>query len=262
MTQAEDVGRILAEKNDRIWLLTLSNAPRRNAMSMRMRAELHEALAAAGDDPACRAIVLAGEGEHFCSGGDISSFAGVTPAGGRARMQNIHRILRLLQSGKKPVIAAVEGAAIGAGTALASACDIIVAAQNAKFALPFTRFGLVADWGALWSVPLRIGIGRAKLMMLSGRTFDGEAADRLGLVDMLTLPGRALEEALALAEDVAAGAPLSTEMLKSIMVRGLGSIEEAFAIEADAQGVLYGTEDYVEGYTAFLEKRQPIFKGQ
>lgn len=262
MSHADDVGRIIVEKCGPVTLFKMSNPPRRNALSMRMREELYAALVAANDDRTCRAIVLAGDGAHFCSGGDISSFSGVTPVGGRARMQNIHRILRRLQAGRIPVIAAVEGAAIGAGTSIASACDIIVAAQDAKFALPFTRFGLVADWGALWSVPLRIGVGRAKLMMMSGRIFDGEAADRLGLVDLLALPGSAVEEAMRLAADIAAGAPLSNEMMKSIMVRGLGSLEEAFAVEADAQGVLYGTEDYVEGYTAFLEKRQPEFKGQ
>lgn len=262
MAEPSDDGTVKVEQRENVHVLTLSYPARRNAISMRMREALLEALTAAIADDHCRAIVLTGEGRHFCSGGDITSFAGVTPPAGRVRMQAIHRTLRLLISGRKPVIAAVEGAAIGAGCSIAAACDIVVASEESRFACPFNRFALAPDWGAGWTLPSRMGVGRAKFLMLSGRTVDAREAERLGLVEQITPAGGALAEALAIADDVARGAPLSNETVKNLLARGTGSLEEALAAEADAQGVLYGSEDYVEGYSAFLEKRQPNFKGR
>lgn len=259
---SEDKGVVRTERRGQVEIFTLSFPARRNAISMRMRAVLFDDLTRVVDDSECRAIVLTGEGDHFCAGGDINSFGGETPESGRRRMFAIHKILRLIIAGRKPVVAAVEGAAFGAGCSLAAACDIVVAAASARFSCPFNRFALAPDWGAGWTLANRMGSGRAKLLMLTGNVFDAEAAERLGLVDQIAQAGQALEVALELAESIARGAPLSNEMTKSLLARGHASLEESLAAEADAQAVLYGTEDYVEGYTAFREKRSPIFKGR
>ena len=255
-------GTVKVERQAAVAVLTLSYPERRNAFSLPLRAVLLKELQAALDDEACRVIVLTGEGTNFSSGGDITSFEGVTPVNGRARMQRVHAIVRLIVRGEKPVIAAVEGHAAGAGLCIAAACDMVVAARDAKLSCTFNKIGLFPDFGAAWSLPLRMGIGKAKLLMMSGRVLDGEAGERQGLVDLLAEPGQALKDALALAHDVAGMAPLSHGLLKSVLARGPSSLEEVLAAEADAQGVLYGSEDFQEGRRAFLEKRPPTFRGR
>lgn len=257
----QDDGTVLAERRGAVEILTISFPARRNAISLKLREVLHARLVETQGDPSCRAIVVRGDGDHFCAGGDISSFAGVTPAGGRLRLQKLHRSIRLLAAGTKPVIAAVEGAALGAGLGLAAACDIIVASRSAKFSMPFTRFGLIPDYGAMWTLSERIGPGRTKLLVMSGRMIGAEEAERIGIVDQLAEPGSALDDALALAEEIAGGAPLANEYTKVMLARGYGSLDNLLEAEADAQGVLFGTEDFVEGYSAFLERRRPAFRG-
>ena len=214
------------------------------------------------DDDSCRVIVLTGAGQHFCSGGDISSFEGVTPASGRARMQRVHRIVRMLVRGEKPVIAAVEGHAAGAGLCIAAGCDIVVASREAKFSCTFNKIGLFPDLGGAWSLPIRMGIGRAKMLMMTGRVLDADAAQQQGLVEVLAEPGQALSAAVALANEMAAMAPLSNGMIKSVLSRGPAPLEDVLSAEVDAQAVLYGTEDFDEGRRAFLEKRKPRFRGR
>jgi enoyl-CoA hydratase/carnithine racemase len=255
-------GTVRAERDGPVAILTLAYPERRNALSLTLREVLLQALQAALADETCRAIVITGEGAHFCSGGDISSFDGVTPASGRLRMQRIHPIVRLLVRGEKPVIAAVEGFAAGAGVCLAAACDIVVAGKDAKFSCTFNKIGLFPDLGGAWSLPARMGLGRAKMLMMSGRVLNAEAAERQGLVEMVVETGQALKEAIALAHDVAATAPLSNTLVKAVLSRGPAPLEEVLAAEADAQGVLYGTEDFQEGRKAFLEKRKPTFRNR
>jgi 2-(1,2-epoxy-1,2-dihydrophenyl)acetyl-CoA isomerase len=255
-------GTVKMEKTGAVAVLTLSYPERRNALSLTLREHLHDRLFDAMNDPEVKVLVLTGEGAHFCSGGDLSSFDGVTPAGGRARMQRVQRVVRLLVNGEKPVIAAIEGHAAGAGLSLSAACDIVVASSEAKFSCTFNRIGLVPDLGGLWTLPARMGLGRAKMMVMSGRVLDAKAAEAQGLVDEIVEPGKALEAAVALAQQVAATAPLSNGATKAILNRGLSTLDQVLAAEADAQGVMYGSEDFVEGRAAFLEKRKAVFQGR
>jgi len=255
-------GTVKVGRDGAVTILTLSFPERRNAFSLPLRAVLHTELQAALADEACRVLVITGEGANFCSGGDITSFDGVTAVSGRRRMQRVHEIVRLIVRGEKPVVAAVEGHAAGAGLCVAAACDMVVAARDARLSCTFNKIGLFPDFGGAWSIPLRMGIGKAKLMMMSGRVLDGEAGERQGLVDLLAEPGQALVEALKLAQEVAKMAPLSNGLVKAVLARGTGPLEEVLAAEADAQGVLYASEDFQEGRHAFLEKRSPTFKGR
>jgi enoyl-CoA hydratase/carnithine racemase len=262
MTTVAAGGTVKTERSGPVAILTLSYPERRNALSLVLRAVLLDALQAAMADDTCRAVVITGEGDHFCSGGDISSFDGVTPASGRLRMQRVHQVVRLIVRGEKPVIAAVEGHAAGAGLCLAAACDMVVASKTATFSCTFNKIGLFPDLGGAWTIPLRMGLGKAKMLMMGGRRLDGLEAERQGLVDQLAEPGQALKDALALAHDVSKSAPLSNGLVKAVLSRGPASLEEVMAAEADAQGVLYGTDDFQEGRRAFLEKRSPRFNGR
>lgn len=243
-------------------VLTLSYPERRNAFSLQVREQLHERLIAAHADPACRAIVVTGEGEHFCSGGDISSFDGITPVAGRARIQRLQPIVRLFVRGEKPIVAAVEGHAAGAGLCIAAACDIVVASREAKFSCTFNKIGLMPDFGGAYTIPARMGVGRAKMLMMSGRVLDAESAERQGLIDQLSAPGEALKDAVALAQEIARTAPLSVAATKAVLSHGPRSLDEVLAAEADAQAVLFGSADFEEGRQAFLAKRKPDFQGR
>jgi enoyl-CoA hydratase/carnithine racemase len=263
MSNPPAAGTVKAERDGAVAILTISFPERRNALAAPVRVALQEHLQAAMADRDVRAVVLTGDGEHFCSGGDVSSFnEDVSPPEMRARMQRLHALTRLIIRGETPVIAAVEGFAAGAGLCVAAACDIVVAARTARFMSTFNKVGMFADFGGVWSLPARMGLGRAKLLMMSGRPLDAEAAERQGLVDLVAEPGQALKEALALAHDIAKTAPLSNGYIKAVLAQGPRSLEEVMAAEADAQGVLAGTEDFAEGVRAFLEKRTPKFQAR
>ena len=165
-------------------------------------------------------------------------------------------------SSEKPIIAAVEGHAAGAGMCVAADCDIVVASTEAKFTCSFNKIGLLPDLGGLWSIPARMGLGRAKMMMLTGRTLDAVSAQAQGLVEELCEPGQALQTAVKLAQEIAEFAPLTHGLTKAALARGAMSVDGLLALEVDLQGLMFGTEDFQEGRTAFLEKRKPAFKGR
>jgi enoyl-CoA hydratase/carnithine racemase len=145
---------------------------------------------------------------------------------------------------------------------IASACDIVVASRAAVFTCSFNKIGLVPDLGAAWTLPRRIGLGPTKMMMFRGKPVAAEEAARLGLVDALAEPGAALAEARAIAAEIAAAAPLSNGMAKQLINRSSGPLGEFLKAEADAQGLLYQSEDFREGRDAFLAKRKPVFTGR
>lgn len=261
MSSQASAGTVLAEQSGAVVILTISYPEKRNAFALGVRAALRERLEEAMANETCRVIVLTGEGAHFCSGGDITSFEGITSVSGRVRIQRLAGLARLIVRGEKPVIAAVEGHAAGAGLCLAAACDIVVASREAKFSCTFNKIGLMPDFGGLWAVPQRMGLGRAKMLMMSGRVLDAETAERQGLVEQITAPGEALKDGIALANEIAAAAPLSIAFTKAALGQHPRSLDDVLAAEADAQGILFGSADFDEGRRAFLEKRTPRFKG-
>ncbi len=253
---------VLVQKQGAVTVLTLSYTQKRNALSMTLREKLGQRLRDALNDDSCRVIVITGDGGHFSSGGDISGFDGVNSIIGRRRMQKTHDMVRLIMNSEKPIIAAVEGHAAGAGMCVAADCDIVVAATDAKFTCSFNKIGLLPDLGGLWSIPARMGLGRAKMMMLTGRTLDATSACAQGLVEELCAPGQALTTAIKLAEEIAQFAPLTHGMTKAALARGAMSVDELLSLEADLQGLMFGTDDFQEGRTAFMQKRKPDFKGK
>ena len=252
---------VIAQAHGGVTLLRMNMGARRNALAVELREALIKALEAAMDDGDCRAIVLTGVDASFCAGGDLDGLRGSDPLYVRARMQRGQHLIRLLAAGPKPVVAAVNGAAHGAGLSIACACDFIVAAQDAKFGAVFMKVGLMADFGLLWSLPRRIGMARARRMLFAAQVFDSAEALRTGLADELAEAGELVSAALALAQTLTGAPPVAMAMMRSALARDCGTLEAALAQELEAQTLLFSTSDFVEGVRAFRERRVAQFKG-
>lgn len=250
---------LIQQTQGSVRLLRLNNPARRNALSPVVRAELLVALKLAEDDPAIRSVVITGSSEVFCAGGDLSDMHVTDLNAGRLRMQKNADLIRQMLRMSKPLIAAIEGWAVGAGLSLALACDSLVCGATARFAAGFGKVGLLADLGQLHTLPARIGIGRARQVLMFGQVIEAEEALRIGLVDQLCAAGDALGTALALAARVEQQAPLPLAMTKALLADGLELLLER---EGDFQSQLFLSADHAEGKAAFLDKRSPSFKGQ
>jgi enoyl-CoA hydratase/carnithine racemase len=173
---------------DGIALITIDNPARRNVMDLAMRDVFHDRLAEALGDAAVRVVITTGAGGNFCAGGDISGMT-ETALECRQRLKRLHRIPRLIAYAEKPVVAATEGVVAGNGLSIAAASDVVVAASDARFICSFVKLGLVPDTAALWFLPQRMGLGRAKLAMMTGEPLSGTEAVAAGLADQETMPG-------------------------------------------------------------------------
>lgn len=250
----------------RVAVLTLFAPERRNALSTAMRTQLLAQLSALVDNDDIRALVLTGAEGHFCSGGDVSEMAAPgqprdAVAGGR-RLVVLHDCIRLLTGGAKPVVAAVEGVAFGAGMSFALACDWVVAAQDARFGAAFGKVGLMPDCGLLWTLPRRVGEPVARDLLMTARVLDAAQAKALGVVDELVPAGQAVAAALRKCAEYAVVAPRSAAAVKSVLARAPASLNDLLEMEADLQQSLRQSADHTEGRQAFKEKRAPVFTGR
>lgn len=247
-------------------LLTLANPEMRNAMSDQMTAAWAETVAELAGDPSVRVVVVTGEGSAFCSGGNTSWIASEPDATVdelRTRMLPFYRSWLSIRSLEVPTIAAVNGAAIGAGLCLALACDLRYAAAGAKLGVPFVRLGMHAGMGGTHLLPEVVGEAHARDLLLTGRVVDAEEALRIGLVSRVLEPENFLAEVLDVAAGVAANAPIATRLTKlALLDGGHSDLETALQWEALAQPVTLATEDLQEGIRASKEKRAPQFRGR
>jgi enoyl-CoA hydratase/carnithine racemase len=250
--------RLVEERQGAVLVLTMDYPARRNALALPLRERMSEVLEAAQGDDAIRAIVLTGSEGVFCSGGDISGMNVTDGATGRERLRRVHRVIRLMVAGRIPIVAAVEGWCVGAGLSIACACDTIVAAEDARFGAGFGKVGLMADLGLPFTLPLRIGQGRARQVFLYHQQMTAPEAERIGLVDHVVPKGHALEAALEKARFLATQAPLPMALTKQMLAEGL---DRALEQERHYQSMLFTSADHAEGKAAFLAKREPDFKG-
>lgn len=258
-----DEGSVGARQEGTVRVLTLDAPQRLNALSPHMRILLRDALRAAHEDPGVRSIVVTGAGKAFSAGGDVRQMAErPPPLVSRQRLDVLHDVIRQVMTGPKPVVAAVEGVAYGAGLSLAAACDHVIAGEGSRFSAAFGRLGLVADCGLFWTLPQRTGIGPTRDILMTGRPFDAEEALRLGVVDAVVPVGTALERALQKAREYEAIAPLAIAATKSALARRPASLEDALQLEADLQAFLRGTRDHQAASTAFLAKQPVVFEGR
>jgi len=247
---------VLTRDDGPVRVLTLNRPEVRNAIDLDLRVELGDALEKAMAEPSVRVVVLTGAGALFCSGGDVSTMRQMGAEEAAHRTELAQRVVRAIMTGPKPVIAAVEGGAYGAGLSLAIACDRVVAASDARFSISFQRVGLAGDMGIFGSLPARVGRARAKQLLLIPRELLAPQALQLGLVDSVVPGGTALSSALADAAQLAAGPARAYAAVKSL----LSDASDILEAEAEQQVQLFGSDDFGEGVAAFHERRRPVFK--
>jgi 2-(1,2-epoxy-1,2-dihydrophenyl)acetyl-CoA isomerase len=261
---------ILYERQGHVAVLTLNRPDTRNALSGEaMFAAFEQLFGQLNGDMEIRAAILTGAGSAFCSGGNIAEMRdrggmfGGTPQeiAGKYR-DGIQRIPRAFQKLRVPIIAAVNGAAIGAGNDLACMCDLRIASSNARFAESFVKVGIVPGDGGCWLLPRVIGPAMAAELALTGDTIDAEQALRIGLVSRVVSPEGLMSEALALANRIAANPPQVLRWTKQLLQHArTQTLDEALDEAGQLQGQAHQTADHMEALAAFFEKRPPVFRG-
>ena len=242
-----------------VLVVTITRPEKRNAVNRDVAQGIADAMELLDDDGDVRAAVLTGAGGHFSAGMDLRAFA----TGERPHVEGRGFGGLVERPPRKPLIAAVEGYALAGGLELALACDLIVAARDARFGLPEVRRGLVPAAGGLLRLPALIPRGAALELVLTGEPISGERAFELGLVTRMTEPGGALGAAIELATAIAAGAPLATAAAKRIMLESPGwPPAEAWARQREIADPVIGSQDAREGARAFAEKRAPSWQGR
>ena len=259
---------LLYEVKDRVAVITMNRTERLNALTPAMRAGLLQALTAADQDNSVRVIVLTGAGRGFCSGGDVKAMNEARASGSVNALEDRiapvrDRVVLAMRNANKPVIAAVNGPAAGAGMNIALACDIRIMSSNASMGQTFARRGLHPDWGGTYFLPRLIGMAKAAEMIWSGRMVSAEECLELGIVSQLSQPDSLMDDVMTMAGNFTAGPPLAIRLAKRAMYRNIdSSLEEALEFETFAQNVCAATKDAKEGIAAFVEKRDPQFKGE
>jgi len=268
MTEEEEFGyeNILVEMQAGVMQVTLNRPEKFNALSVDALGERHEAMMSADEDPDVGAVVITGSPETkrpaFAAGADISEMAGLDVMTLRSFALFGQEVLLTIENLDKPVIAAVNGLALGGGCELAMASHVRLASEDAAFGQPEINLGLIPGFGGSQRLPRLIGRGPAFEMLLTGDAIDAATALRLGLVNKVVPGDQLLAEAGSLAEKMASKAPLARELILDVVNRGAAlGIEQALRIEADLFGSMASTEDTRNGLTAFLEKRKPEWKG-
>lgn len=262
---------LLYDRTGHVATLTLNRPERMNAISGPMLRAFSQALVDADRDSDVRVIVITGAGRGFCAGADLTGGGPTANRGGGERLRQSRidplggagQVILGLRGMEKPVIAAVNGPAAGAGFGLAAACDLRIASTEARFTTVFIKRGLAPDYGSSYFLPRIIGISRATEMFLTGQMLDATEALAVGLVSRVVPPERALKEAITLAATLAEGPPLAMQLTARALNASLqNTLAEHLALEWAGQTVCLASEDAREGVTAWLEKRSPAWKGR
>lgn len=261
-----DLEFIIYKKKEGIASIVLNRPDSLNSLNPQTFQELLIAVREASVSEDVRVVILTGAGKAFCAGGDMKRMVegtGLEPPAQRSEIRTNHQIVKTIREMEKPVIASVNGVAVGAGCDLALACDMRIASEKARFGEVFVNVGLVPDAGGTYFLPRLIGPAKAFDLIMTGRIIDAQEAERIGLVNRV-VPHEELEkETLALAEKLAQGPPLAMGMAKTGIYKGMQmDLSSELEYEAYAQSILMKTEDYMEGVKAFSEKRKPKYKGK
>jgi len=259
----EEYNNVLYRVEDSIAFITLNRPKALNALNTETLGELDAAVSVAGKDENVKVIVITGEGRAFVAGADISQMRGLTVQEGRDMTILGQEVFTRIENLDKPVIAAVNGFALGGGCELAMACDIRVASDKAKFGQPEVNLGIIPGYGGTQRLPRLVGKGAAKYLIFTGEMISAEEAFRIGLADKVVPAEELMDSVIALAKVIMSKAPIAIKMAKHAINNGLNvDLKSGVAYEAEAYTTTFSTEDRVEGMSAFLEKRQAEFKNK
>ena len=255
---------VLLALNDGVATITLNRPDRLNAFNETMHGELAQVLDRVELDRAIRAVLLTGAGRGFCSGQDLNDRATVErPDLGDSLDRLYNPLVRRLKALERPVIAAVNGVAAGAGANLAIACDIVLAAKSAIFVQAFIKIGLIPDVGGSYSLPRLVGHARAMGLAMLGEQIDGEKAAEWGLIWRAVDDDQLLDEATTMAKQLAAQPTVALGLIKrAINASATNDLDQQLELERDLQRQAGKTEDFAEGVSAFLDRRPATFKGR
>ena len=254
---------LLFELSDGIARVTVDRPDKLNALNSAVIAELGDAVTRIETDAAVRGVILTGSGQKaFVAGADIAELTAQTPMEGKARSAAGQQVFRRLERCGKPVIAAINGFALGGGCELAMACHIRIAAEHARFGQPEVKLGIGPGYGGTARLPRLVGKGRALELLLTGGMIDAAEAYRIGLVNRVVPADRLMAEAEALLRTILENGLLAIRACLEAVDAGLEtSLDQALLLESNHFGLLSATQDMREGTQAFLEKRKPVFKG-
>lgn len=251
-----------------IGTLTLARPETLNSLTFEVYAKLVELFASLAEEDRVRAVIITGEGRGFCSGGDVHEIIGRLVSYGASDMSKFARmtgdVIRNMRRLRKPIIAAVNGTAAGAGAVIALASDLRVASEQAKIGFLFTKVGLTgADMGAAFLLPRVVGLSKATELLMLGDSISAPEAHRIGLFNMVVPHGDLMSRARELASRLASGPTLSIGMTKELLNNGMGfDLDTALDAEARAQTICMLADDFKEFHASFVEKRKPIFRGR
>ncbi|HEX7153996.1 MAG TPA: enoyl-CoA hydratase-related protein [Thermoanaerobaculia bacterium] len=255
---------VRTENRDGVLVITIDRPKVLNALNAQTVAELDAAFTAARDDDSVRAVILTGGGEKaFVAGADIGELAKMTPVTGKAVAENGQQVFLRIERFPKPVIAAINGFALGGGCELALACHIRIASEKAQLGLPEVTLGIIPGYGGTQRMARLLGKGKAVELIATGDRIGAAEAERIGLVNKVVAADQLMTAAEEMARTIAKRGPLAVRAaIEAVMIGSEMPLEEGLYFEATLFGLLASTEDMKEGMSAFLEKRQAEFKGK
>jgi len=264
MSEPKKYDSIIVKKEEAVGWITLNRPHRLNTLTSEMIDELHAALNDFEADKEIRCIVITGAGDKaFSAGADVTAFTGLTPSTAAEAAAKGQGLFSRLEKMGKPVVASLNGYALGGGLEMASACDFRLASENAELGQPETNLGLIPGWGGTQRLVRLIGLARAKeIIMLAGR-ISAEEAVKIGLVNKVVPRDKLHEETVVLAKKLAEGPPVALRLAKEALNFGTQvPLDIGLKLEAEAFGIVLSTKDVMEGVSAFMSKRKPEFKGK
>lgn len=251
---------IILEINEGIAFITINRPGALNALNEALLDELIDIFINVKKNVEVKAIILTGKGKAFVSGADIAEMNGLTPVEGRALMMKGHRVMDLIESLEKPVIAAINGFTLGGGCELAMACDIRISSEKAKFGQPEVNLGIIPGFGGTQRLSRLVGKGMAKYLIMTAEIISADEALRIGLVERVVPAEELMGNAVKVAKTIMSKAPYAVAVAKSVINNGIGlDMKSACTLEIESFTAPFSSDDKIEGMSAFLEKRTPHF---
>lgn len=256
--------KILTEQKGFVTVIRMNLPERMNCLQKDLQNDLKDALRQFKGNAESRVAILTGSGRAFCAGGDLEELgSALSTVEFYQIMKASEEIIELITDTPKPVIAAVNGAAAGAGFSIALACDLIVASTNALFMQAFAKVGLIPDLGSFYFLPRVVGMHKAKELIWTARPVRAEEALQMGIINKLVSPEKLEDEAMSLADKLAAGPPFAIGLAKTLLARSLTSnLRDMLQYEGMGQAICLSSDDNKEGIRAFYEKKDPVFRGK